>query len=87
MFIFTESNESQIRLTTADFTSWRLYDMLHEIPTEVTFIGQRESNSINIVIYHNNPITVCEVEASGRYFIMFYLQYHYLYIPYNFLFT
>ena len=42
--------------------------MLNETPTEVTFIGQRVSNFINIEIYHNNLITVCEVEASGRYF-------------------
>ncbi|XP_078330833.1 uncharacterized protein LOC111116246 [Crassostrea virginica] len=39
--------------------------MFYETPTEVTFVGQRVSNFINIEIYHNNLITVCEVEASG----------------------
>ena len=68
MYIFTESNASNLGLTTADFKSWRFYHMFNETPTEVTFIGQRVSNFINIEIYHNSLITVCEVEASGRYF-------------------
>lgn len=66
MYTFTESNGSQIELTTADFVSWRMYDMLDETPTEVTFLGQRESAFINIKIYPNYPIYLCEVEASGR---------------------
>lgn len=46
--------------------------MLDETPAEVTFLGQRESTFINIVIYPNNPISVCEIEASGRLSFFFF---------------
>lgn len=68
IFFFTESNRSQIELTTADFVSWRMYDMLDETQTEVTFLGQRESNFIDIGIYPSNLLNVCEIEALGTGF-------------------
>lgn len=63
---FTEMNGSTIMLSTADFTSWRMYHILDQTPTEVTFLGQRESYYISIVIYPTNPIHVCEIEVAGR---------------------
>ena len=46
--------------------------MLDETPAEVTFLGQRESNFIDIEIYYNwNLTNLCEIEALGTCFIIF----------------
>lgn len=39
--------------------------MLDETPTEVTFLGQRESSFIDVSIYPQNPVYVCEIEVAG----------------------
>lgn len=71
IILFTEMNGSSIRLYTANYTSWRMYHILDETPTEVTFLGQRDSYFIDIQIYSKNPIYVCEIEIGGRLFILF----------------
>ena len=71
IYLFTESNGSQIELTTADFISWRFYHMLNETPAEVTFLGQRESSIIYFAIDPVNLINVCEIEALGTGFVIF----------------
>lgn len=66
IILFTEMNGSSIMLYTANFTSWRMYHILDETPTEVTFLGQRESYFIHIEIFSKNPIYLCEIEVAGR---------------------
>ena len=58
-------NGSSILLRMGNFTSWRTYHMLDETPTEVTFLGQRESSFIDVSIYPENPVYVCEIEVAG----------------------
>lgn len=57
-------------LRTSDFESYRFYHMFDKTPTEVAFLGQRETDFISITIFGQN-ITVCEVEVLGRRFIFF----------------
>lgn len=44
--------------------------MLHETPAEVTFLGQRESNFIDIVIDPWDLLNVCEIETLGTGFVI-----------------
>ncbi|XP_078330035.1 uncharacterized protein LOC111116243 [Crassostrea virginica] len=60
---FKESNISYISIADDISSTWRpFYD---KIPSEVVFLGQRESNSVKVNINSNELFTVCEVEAIG----------------------
>ena len=63
-FVLAESNISYISITDDISSTWRpFYD---KIPSEVVFLGQRESNSVKVNINSNELFTVCEVEAIGK---------------------
>ena len=68
-YLFSESNSSytSIKLETGISSVWRVhYDT---IPSEVVFLGQRESNSVILDFFAFDTISVCEVEAIGKNFL------------------